>query len=272
MSVSETETAFTYSSLTIPEAALSSARQVLYGAEGPGYVVYRGFLEPAHVEHMRRLWSGLDPAIGFQPFPGKASIRFGCPNYVVADAEGNRSFYNFFWNPPVDEVAFEVAIAVTMLRNRISGRAPHAELLPFAGKSVAYRVLLSRKAETWIAPHRDYFDHARRFEKNRFDLSRLQATLFLAKKGVDYDGVGFRFERNDGTRIVFGDDVPIEPGDLVVWRYNNEHSVERISTVDGQLGFMRLIFPPEDMGAPPAPPPLSIPARLRARLRALMPV
>jgi hypothetical protein len=111
-------------------------------------------------------------------------------------------------------------------------------------------VVLTRNAATWIAPHRDYADFERRFEKNRFDRSRLQATLFLSEKGVDYSGIGFVFEQNDGQKVVFGTDVPIVPGDLVIWRYNNLHEVAEVTTASDQFGFMRILYPPEDLVQP----------------------
>jgi hypothetical protein len=98
-------------------------------------------------------------------------------------------------------------------------------------------------------------DYARRFEKNRYDPSRLQATLFLSEKGRDYASGGFRFETNQGKTIGFGDEIAVAPGDLVIWRYNNLHSVENVASASGQFGFMRIIYPPEDVAAmPPATP------------------
>jgi hypothetical protein len=132
-----------------------------------------------------------------------------------------------------------------MLRNRLSGRNAFDECLPGAGKAVNYRVVISRNPNTAVSLHRDYFDHARRMEKNAYDPSRLQATLFLSEKGRDYDGTGFRFTRNDGTAVVFGTDVPIAPGDLVIWKYTNWHAVEPVTARPDHLGFMRMIFPPE---------------------------
>ena len=35
-------------------------------------------------------------------------------------------------------------------------------------------------------------------------------------------------------------------GDLIIWRYTNEHSVENISCSNDQSGFMRIIYPSYD--------------------------
>jgi hypothetical protein len=254
MNTSDPARRFTFASLSIPEDELHPARMELYHSSGPGYAIFPGFLSPDQVAHMRRLWSTVDPTTTHALFPGKKFIYAGCPNYYLLEADGSRTFYNCLWNAPTDEVTHAACLQAHTLRNRLSGRLHCAETMPFAGKSLVYRVILSKNYKLWVAPHRDYMDHQRRFEKNRYDFSRLQATLFLSTKGVDYGGVGFKFRRNDGQEIVFGDDVDVAPGDLVIWRYNNEHSVTDIRTSEGQFGFMRILHPPENIEPPPVPP------------------
>ena len=234
-----------YLRLAIPEDDLHAARRALYHSSGPGYVVFPNFLAPAHVAHMRSIWSSVDPSVSHARFQSKAQFQVGCPNFADIHADGTRIFHNFLWNPPLDEVTREASIFVHMLRNRLSGRNAFDECLPGAGKAVNYRVVISRNPNTAVALHRDYFDHARRMEKNAYDPSRLQATLFLSEKGRDYDGTGFRFTRNDGAVVVFGTDVPMVPGDLVIWKYTNWHAVEPVVSRPDQLGFMRIIYPPE---------------------------
>jgi hypothetical protein len=257
---------FTLAQAFPDEAALHPARMALYHSSGPGYIVCRGFIAPEQIAHMQRLWTGVDPAASHTLFPGKTHIYLGCPDYYVIDADGSRTFHNFFWNAPLDEFTQTLAVSINVLRNRISGRPPFAELLPHGGKAVNYRVIVSKNTKTWIAPHRDYAAFDKRFEKNKYDPSRLQATLFLSKKGQDYTGTGFRFERNDGQLVSFGTDVPIDSGDLVLWRYNNLHSVEDIATEPGRLGFMRMIFPPEDIVAKPVVAAESSGAGLKGRV------
>jgi hypothetical protein len=241
----------TFAGMFPNEAELHPTRMALYHSSGPGYAVFRQFIDPGQVAYMQRFWTGVDPAASHSLFPGKTHIYPGCPDYYVVDADGSRTFHNFFWNAPLDEFTHTLSIAISMLRNRISGRAPFAEVLPHGAKAVNYRVIVSKNTKTWIAAHRDYAAFDKRFEKNKYDPSRLQATLFLSKKGQDYTGTGFKFERNDGQLVSFGTDVPVDSGDLVIWRYNNLHSVEDIATEPGRLGFMRMIFPPEDVVAKP---------------------
>ena len=235
------------STFAIPEAALVQNRRNLFHSTGPGYVIFRNFLDAGQVAHLRDLWSNVDPNFQHVPFEGKHQIVAGCPNMSSADDKGNCTFHNFLWNQPLDELTWTIGWMVHGLRNRLSGRSFYAETLPGSGKVLNQRVVHTRNASTWIAPHRDYFYYDRRFEKNMYDFSRLQATLFLARKDEDYDGRGFVLETNGGKTISFGTDVEISPGDLVIWRYNNLHSVEGIVSRPDQIGFLRMLFPLETL-------------------------
>jgi hypothetical protein len=250
MSTSEPVGRFTFESLSIAEDALRDIRRALYRSDGDGFFVFRDFLAEDVVRHIRSIWPAIDPARTHKLFQSKEDFSALCSDFYTADAQGNRNFYNFFFNTPVDEVTWSASLAVQVLRNRLSGRPPLAETFPVSGRSTSYRVVITREAKTWIAPHRDYMQDPQSLDRNKYDLTRLQATLFLAEKGRDYSGTGFRLSRNDGRTLVFGTDVPIKAGDLVIWRYNNLHSVEDVSTTEGQLGFMRIIYPPEIMHAP----------------------
>ena len=95
-----------------------------------------------------------------------------------------------------------------------------------------------------MKPHTDYFFPETPLDK-RHDMSRLQGTLFLSKYGEDYEEGGFNFTSNQGQWLTFGRDVEINPGDLVVWHYQNKHAVAPLATKPGQIGFLRYIFPPE---------------------------
>ena len=243
--------------LAIPEAALEPARRTLFLSSEPGYVIFRNFLDSGQVAHLRQFWAGVDPSFGHEPFAGKHQIVKDCPNMSVADDQGNRTFHNFLWNQPLDELTWTIGWMVHGLRNRLSGRPFFAEALPGSGKVLNQRVVLTRNASTWIAPHRDYLVYDRRFEKNMYDFSRLQATLFLARKGEDYDGRGFVLETNAGTSLSFGTDIEIAPGDLAIWRYNNLHSVEGVVSKPDQIGFLRMLFPLETLATASAVSPVA---------------
>lgn len=237
-------------SLALPESALGGVRHELYHSSGPGYVIFRNFLNPAQVAHLRTFWGTFTTDQGYAPFEGKHQFVAGCGNFVNRDRQNdNATFHNFLWNTPIDELTWTTAWMVQGLRNRISGRPFFAETVGASGRVVSNRVVLTRNAQTWIAPHRDYFNYDRRLEKGLYDLSRLQGTLILARKGEDYGGRGFVFEKNSGETISFGTDVELSPGDLIVWRYNNLHSVEGVTSKPGQLGFLRFLYPLETLAA-----------------------
>jgi hypothetical protein len=230
-----------FDEMHLREADLHAYRMQLYHSSGQGFCIFRGFISPEIVAHMRSMWTTVDPPVAFQLWPGDKDLYVGCPNYFARYEDGSDIFYNFLFAPPFDEVTCEVSIAVNMLRNRLSGRNAFEGL--YGGGALSYRVTRNLNRKTWAAPHTDWLDYSRRWEKGQYDPSRLQATLFLSEKGADYSGTGFRFSDNRGRSLVFGDDIPVAPGDLVVWRYGNLHSIEDVSTAPGQLGFLRIIFP-----------------------------
>jgi hypothetical protein len=240
---------FTAEALRISDAELSRIRMQIYHSKGDGYYIFRNFVPPEVVRHMRSLWTTIDPSETHHLFAGKENFRAGCPDYYARYEDGSTIFYNFLYADPLDEVTREVGVCVHMLRNRISGRNAFSDMHG-PRTAVSYRVTINKNYENWIAPHRDFLDYERRMEKGQYDPSRLQATLFLSQKGEDYDGAAFSMARNDGREVVFGTDVPITPGDLVIWKYTNLHSVSQITTPPGKLGLLRIIFPIEDLSPP----------------------
>jgi hypothetical protein len=237
-----------FENLGIPEEDLAPARRAIYHSEGPGYFVFRNFLSPALARHVKSFWQNLDQSYAHKPFPGMAHMAKGCPNFYYGEQGGNRGYFNFFWNHPVDEATYAASFQVQWLRNRVMGRTPFEEIFPLYGRSTCYRVVISQNGDNIIPPHRDWSEDF--FVR---EPARLQATLFLGLPGVDYVGDGFIFENNQGKKVVFGRDVQIESGDLVLWRYSNEHAVANVRSKPGQAGFMRILFEPDEIfeAAPP---------------------
>ena len=232
---------FSFLRMHLREEDMREIRMDLYHSSGEGYYIFRGFIPPDLVTHMRAIWCRTDQPPSFRMFPGNQGFYIGCPNYFVRYDDGSAVFYNFLFAPPLDEVTLEVSIAINALRNRLSGRSASDGL--HGGRALNYRVTRNLNRTSWAPAHTDWMDYERRWEKGQYDPSRLQATLLLSEKGSDYSGTGFRFSTNAGRSIAFGTDVPVSPGDLVIWRYGNLHSVEDVATTPGQLGFLRLIFP-----------------------------
>lgn len=264
MPTTETKGEFTFERLHLSESELHPIRMDLYHSTGAGFHIFRQFVPPTLVAHMRSVWPKAEMPPGFQVLPASDGYYPGCPNYYVRYPDGSLIFFNFLHATPLDETTQEVSVAVHMLRSRLSGRNAFQDL---AGRhAVSYRVTLNRNFEEWIAPHRDFMDWDRRWEKGQYDPSRLQATLFLSDTDVDYSGNGFFFQTNDGREVTLGKQVPIHSGDLLIWRYGNLHSVENVKCSDDQFGFMRIIYPIYDLtDKPPLPPSLHTRAVARAK-------
>lgn len=231
-----------FATLAVPEAALAPVRHDIYHSTGPGYHVFRGFLTPALARHMQRFWVDLEIERVHQRWPGMRHIAKGCPNYGYGEQAGNRGYFNFFWNHPPDEATYAVSMQLQWLRNRVMGRAPFEEILPLYGRAANYRIVISARGEEIIKPHADWTgaEYVR-------EPARLQATLYLSTPGIDYEGDGFVFRTNQGNQVVFGRDVPISAGDLVMWRYCNEHSVRNVASGPGQAGFVRILYASDEV-------------------------
>jgi len=230
---------------------LRPIRRDIYHSSGQGFYVFRNFLGPDVATHMQRFWSDLDPMLIHRTLPseGIKALFNGCPDYSYGKQHGDhRGFLNFFWNHPADEVSYAVAMQVQWLRNRVMGKAPQADIFPLNGRAVSYRAVISMRGKVVTRPHRDFDgdDWIR-------DPSKLQATLFLCTPGADYTGDGFTLETNGGDSVRFGHEVPVACGDLVLWRYSNHHSVLNVESSGDQCGFIRLLFPIEDIAAQPIP-------------------
>jgi hypothetical protein len=237
--------ALDYATLAIPEDALAPVRHDLYHSAGPGYHVFRGFLSPELTRHLQRFWVDLDLDRVHRPWQGAQYVVAGCPNFSYGLPKGSRGYFNFFWNHPADEASYAVSMQIQWLRNRVMGRTPFEEIFPLYGRSTSYRVVISRGGDD-VLPHADWTG-----EYYIREPARLQGTLYLSTPGVDYDGDGFIFRTNQGERVAFGKDVAVAAGDLILWRYANEHGVVNVRAAADQVGFARIIYAPDEVFAAP---------------------
>lgn len=237
--------ALDYATLAVPEEALAPVRHDLYHSAGPGYHVFRGFLAPELAQHMRKFWVDLDLNRVHQPWPGMQHITRSCPNFSYGLQQASRGYFNFFWNHPADEATYAVSMQIQWLRNRVMGRTPFEEIFPLYGRSTSYRVVISKGGDD-VLPHADWTG-----EYYVREPARLQGTLYLSTPGVDYEGDGFIFRTNQGERVTFGRDVAVAAGDLVLWRYANEHGVVNVRAAAEQAGFARIIYAPDEVFAAP---------------------
>lgn len=238
-----TNSRFDLNSLFIKEESLKSLRQQIYGSQSPGYFIIRNFLTPEQLRHIQEIWTEAEAPKFHQCFRDKRDFYFGCPNYY-SEQNGSRTFYNFLWEKPLDELTYSIAIHFHMLRNRIEAKTISDDLFPYHRRSCSYRVIVSDFPEYEVKPPRDYYFPDDPTNKLH-DLTRVQGTLFLSEYGRDYTGGGFVFRTNQGTDIQFGKDIQLAVGDFVIWRYSNLHSVTLTKRMDNGMGFVRILFPPE---------------------------
>lgn len=228
------------------EQDLAEIRYKLYHSSQPGIVRFPAFLTKYQTNHVRNVWAAPSIAKRFSPYEVGANY-VGSPNSVAQREGGNATYFNKTWAPTVDEFTKTLAVSLQVFRNRIEGRLPYGELFGDSGKAMSFRMVHSRNHPEWIEEHTDYYDPENPLNSALHDLSRLQVTVIFAEKGPDYTGEGFSFQDNSGKWLNIGDDIPAKPGDLFVWRYVNPHRVGNIVSGNDQLGFLRMLMPPEDI-------------------------
>ena len=237
----------TFNDLRISEEKLKQVRKELYHSERPGFYVFKNFLSSQMVSHLIDFWTIEDLNKGkshltVTSFDKKEIFFPGCPNYFYPYAYNTgKAYYNFFWNHPADEASMTISFSICQLRNAVQSYNNYEDFFPFSGVSNSYRVVFSFNGKEIVPAHSDWLE-----PKEKFKPERLQATLILTKKGIDYSGKGMWVMGNDKkTKYVFDDNLQVDPGDLVLWRYNNQHGVNDVTTTKGQRGFIRMIFPPD---------------------------
>lgn len=232
----------------LSENELWDVRYKIYHTKGDGYFLFKNFIAEDLSKHLIDFWVHLlDPSISHVPFPGKEKAFYpDCPCYFRGSPTSvHKIFYNPLWSiKNIDIVTNEIAASIINLRSQIEGKAFTRESTATPGQRCSIpRIVITRNGENILPPHSDYgFDEP---DPKNIDLARVQATLFMSKYAVDYTGSGFEFTMNNGKKIQCERDLNIEPGDLLVWRYNNIHEISAIHSSDDQIGFVRMIFPPE---------------------------
>lgn len=225
---------------------------------GPGYHVIRGFLTPYQARHLVDFWSAHHNR-RVRKFNKVAHPFPGCPDYSVLDEDG-RTHHLFLWNRTRDPFTGSVAWELQALRNRIEGHPAHKDFLPFFRdeartlRAVSCRIAGTRQGGG-LGLHRDFpRDHA-----------RIQMSLQLTGWGQDYEDGGLLFRKRGGDLVLLNREEGLRAGDLLLFRYSNEHAVAPIRSGAGQRGHWRILMPLEAMA--PAATLRRAAMRLRARLR-----
>ncbi|WP_262692945.1 hypothetical protein [Kordiimonas aestuarii] len=234
----------------LSDEELVKIRRELYHSEGPGYHIFRSFLSDYEVQHIRHVWTQYPWEMTHIRHPGKDNLVSNSPDLYLKELPGSESYWNFHWNIS-RRCTFtqEACAAAHMLRNTLMGKAPFFELSPtdLQGQlyATSYRVVMSTDAEELVKEHADWGPRENILDK-RYQLQRLQNTLFLSEHGVDYTGDGFYMVGRDGVKRHICQQENIRPGDLLVWAYNTPHGVGSVKALgeDGP-GYMRIVMPSE---------------------------
>jgi hypothetical protein len=234
--------------LVLSDSELALHREALYGDGKPGYTVLKQYLTTDEVAHLHQVWkkNPPDPAC-FDTVPREPKLIGQRPFAFF----GNRRtcYYNYLWNKPIDEFSHTLCFSIALLRNQLQQTPLYFNLAPNGRRLASYRLILSdtyKEGDIEVQPHQDFSTEKYKTEEPESQLY-LQATLFLSEYGVDYTGRGFYFTTNQGEKLYLGRDLDIKPGDLMIWRYINVHGVDDTQALPGGMGFMRMVFPHEDI-------------------------
>jgi SAM-dependent methyltransferase len=230
------------------QADLGRIREAIY--LGGGYHVVRNYLTPSQVEHIVWFWQTHHNA-RIKTYNKSKLLYQGCPDMSQLADDKDRHF-NFFWNKPLDMFTYSTAWRLQALRNQVEGNPPGQDFLPHymsylvekGGRCISsYRVSTTRQNGA-VDAHIDWpMNHA-----------RVQLSLMLTSHGEDYRGGFLLNESFRGGKLVnLCEKENLRAGDLVVFRYSQEHGVSNIQAAPGKLGFSRILMPHETIQTGSAP-------------------
>ena len=113
------------------------------------------------------------------------------------------------------------------------------------GLSDEMKNILHSQMYEWMDDYSYDMKELKMKQKFQYDPSRLQATIILSKFEKDFSGDAFIFQNNRGEIHKIIQHEELIPGDLLIFKYLNIHSVENILCNENQNGFLRIILPQE---------------------------
>jgi len=222
---------------------ISKIRRAVYGTTG--FYVFKDFITPDEASIIKNNWTS-NVAYEFHDFIKNKDIAPGSPKYLYNKPTiDDFAYCTHIWNKPIDELLHEKSLLIQLTRNQIEGKPIYTGLHESSGKALQYRVCKTVTNTTVVREHRDFFDEFRADPtgSHDFDPTRLQATLILSQYGEDYKDGGFKLTTDDNQQILFGKDLIVEPGDVVLWRYCQAHEVSGVVSLNEDVAFMRVIYP-----------------------------
>ena len=239
------QNSITFKDFTLSPNLLQEMRESLYLSTENGFYIIRGFLSNSNAQHLRKIWTNV-PKGTFPPFPGKHTVYLGGSNGVNITGK-NVTYWNYPWNLPYDEVSAACSLYIHQILSVLEERSV-TDFIYSENVTLAFRVIHTKdkEGEYEIEPHTDFYDPDNKLGRNSLGFplhnrAKLMATLFLSEPH-EYCQGGFKFRTNFGKDIVIGSGLEVLPGDLLIWRHSNLHSVVPPSPNNNELGFLRLLF------------------------------
>jgi SAM-dependent methyltransferase len=226
-----------------PPGMIDAIRRAVYS--GPGYFVVRGFCSPEQAAGALAFWRAYSgPTV--RRYDKRRELFYGCADATEQTA-GRIRHFNYFWNPPRDELTHSLAWRMHSLRNRVEGRPEGTDFMPWRPRhrverdhwtAASYRVVDTQRGGA-VAAHTDW----------NLDHSRVQLSLSLTSAGTDYGQGGLVL---DGRATSLTEKV--SAGDLVVFAYGRPHGISAVEPTHEAGGYTRLLIPLESVPVVPATP------------------
>lgn len=222
---------------------VNEIRNAVYGDKG--FYVSKSFINNDIANAIAEGWTH-NVKYWFSDFIPNKEVEPGTPPYAYfRPGEDDFAYCSHIWNDPIDERMHEIAYQAQILRNKIEGQPIYYGLHEAHGRALQYRVCRTVSSGVVVKKHADFFNEFRHDPTGNhdFDPSRLQLTLMLSTYGKDYVNGGFKLFNKDNGHTLFGRDIEITPGDLIIWRYSISHEVSDVEALNYDYGFLRVIFP-----------------------------
>ena len=211
-----------------------------------GFYIIKDFLNKEDLQRIQADWNG-NISYAFHGFIKNRKVSPGSPKYMYNHpSEDDFAYCTQIWNEPYDELLHNESLKIQIMRNQVEGKPLYYGLHESTGKALQYRVCKTVSPGYSVKQHADFFEEYRPDPTGShiFDPSRVQASLFLSDYGKDYKDGGFKLWNDQKTKYkLFGRDIKVKAGDLVLWRYSLPHEVSEINCMNKELGFMRIIYP-----------------------------
>lgn len=221
-------------------------RAQIYSKSGPGYFIINKFISSSLADNIFHRWFETNFIDNFAQYYPNKNVNFETPNYCYRKPSNDDLIFAVnIWNPEPDTELNDIVYEAQKVRNVIEGKPLTNGLRVSDDYLLSYRFCKTVSNQVAVKYHQDFFEEFRPDPagSQQFDPVRCQLTLIFSNYGEDYDSGGFYFTNTEGKEILFGKDVPVEKGDLIIWKYNHLHTIRNINAINPNKGFVRIIFP-----------------------------